>query len=192
MDDNTRADILVDNVPPVDGPMSWVQEAIQAIRNLILPAQHELITYLRVPTPQKVSKSFIVDGNGNIGRGLTTPDPVPLYTCPLSSEAWLHRISISATGYGPASPLKTGEIVCLGSTSGETLFFLPLVGVVAPIQIVEGRLSAPHLNSGETAGLVGDQLPPNISLKVDLQIILVTGLSEFTPRHRTQSVLDRL
>lgn len=182
MDDNTRSDILVDNIPPMDGPKNILQEAIQAITNLILPTNRELITLLRTPTPIKVTRSFTTSASGVIGGGLNAPDPQLIYTCPMSAEAWLHRISITAPGYGPAAPLKTGQIMCLGSTSGEVIFFLPQAGTVAPVQIVEGRASAPHLNSGETCGIVGDGLPNNISIRIDLQLTLLTGLSEFTPK----------
>lgn len=190
MDDNTRSDILVDNVPPVDGPQNWLQQAIQAITNLILPTQRELITFLRTPTPVKVSKTFTVDAGGTIGGGINATFPLTLYTCPMSAEAYLHRISVTAPGYGPAAPLTAGEIVCTGSTSGEVIFFLPISGDIAPVQIVEGRLSAPHLNAGETAGILGDGLPAGITIRVDLQILLTTGISEYTPK--TTSQLDRL
>lgn len=190
MDDNTRGDLLVDNVPPIEGAKTIFQEVIQAITNLIVPTNRELITFLRTPTPIKVSQSFNVSAGGIIGGGLSAPSPVSLYSCPLSAEAWLHRIAITAPTYGPSNPLKTGQIVCLGSTSGETIFFLPIAGSIAPIQIVEGRLSAPHLNSGETIGLVGDGLPASISIRVDMQIILMTGISEYTPR--TTSPQDRI
>lgn len=190
MDSNTQSDILVDTPQPVAGPMNLLQEAIQAITNLILPTNKELITLLRTPTPVKITRSFAVDANGLIGGGLAAPDPRFLYTCPISSEAWLHRITVTAPTYGPANPLKTGQIVCLGSTAGETIFFLPVGGSIAPVQIVEGRQSAPHLNPGETVGLVGDTLPASISLRVDLQIILVQGITEFTPN--TTSATDRL
>lgn len=172
-------------------PETGWKEVFRAISNLILPVNRELITMLRTPTPIKVSKQFIVDANGCIGHGLDTPDPEELYRCPASAEAWLHRISITVPNYGPAQPLTAGEIVCTGSTAGEVIFFLPYQGDIAPIQIIEGRLSAPHLNPGEVAQIVGDQLTPGISIRIDLQIILDQGISEFTPRKQSPTDLDQ-
>jgi hypothetical protein len=173
--------------PTRPGPLG---QALQAIVNLILPTQRELITLLRTPTPIKVTKTFVTDANGCIGHGLDTPDPEVLYQCPASTEAWLHRISITVPDYGPSNPLETGQLLCVGSTAGEIIFFLPYHGDIAPIQIVEGHLSAPHLNSSEVAGIVGDQMPPGIRIRMDLQIILNTGLSEFTPRAFSPTNLD--
>lgn len=170
---------------------SVLQQVVQAVSNLILPTQRELITRLRTPTPLKVSKTFVTDVNGCIGHGLDTPDPEELYRCPMSAEAWLHRISITVPDYGPARPLESGELICVGSTAGEIIFFLPYHGDIAPVQIVEGHLSAPHLNNGEVAAIVGDQMPPNVRIRIDLQIILNTGLSEYTPRKMSPSDLDQ-
>lgn len=183
-------DVLENPSQEAAKPPSMWKEMLQAISNLILPTQRELITIMRTPTPIKVSRTFTTDANGCIGHGLDTPDPVELYRCPMSAEAWLHRISITVPDYGPAQPLDTGELVCVGSTAGEILFFLPYHGDIAPIQIVEGHLSAPHLNNGEVAGIVGDQMPPNITLRMDLQIVLTQGLTDYTPRTNSPTNLN--
>ena len=169
---------------------SILGQALNAIANLILPVNKELVTMLRAPTPIKVSQVFTADSNGCIGGGLDTPSPVDLYRTPMSSEAWLNRITITCPDHGPAEPLTSGELVCMGSTSGEIIFFLPNHGDIAPLQIVEGRLSAPHLNAGEVASIVADQLPPGTHLRIDLQITLVSGLSEYTPRKQSPTNLD--
>lgn len=180
--DTFHPERLVDEtIPHSPGAMSPIQQAVQAIKNLILPTQKELIRQIRTSTPIKVTKLIQADANGNVAGGLTTPnqEPLQIYTCPLSVEGWLHRISISAPGFSPANPLKAGEMVCVGSNSFEVVFFLPLNSIVAPVQIVEGRYSAPHLNAGETIGFFGDGFAANQQFRVDMQIILVTGMSEY-------------
>lgn len=171
---------------------SVLRQVVQAITSLVIPIHKELITTLRTPTPLKVSKTFLVDVNGCIGHGLDTPDPEELYRCPMSAEAWVHRISITVPNHGPAQPLTAGEIMCYGSTAGEVIFFLPYHGDIAPIQIIEGRLSAPHLNAGELMYIVGDQLTPGISIRIDLQIVLNQGVSEYTPRKMSPTDLDQI
>lgn len=168
----------------------FINQGVQAISNLLVGSNKELITLLRTPSPIKVTKTITVDPSGCIGGGFDQPNPVDLYRCPMSAEAWLHIISITVPDYGPAQPLEQGQILCSGTTAGEPIFFLPLRGDVAPIQMKEGRLSAPHLNNGEAAVLVGDQLPPGISMRFDLQVVLVTGLSQYTPRISSPSNLD--
>lgn len=188
MGDEMHPERLVDETLSPQG-MSPIQEAFQAIKNLIMPTHEELIRTLRVPTPQKVTKTFTADASGNIGGGLSNPVPAVVYVCPVSSEAWLHRFSISSPGNGPANPLKTGEIEFLGSQSGELIYFLPQNGVVAPVQFTEGRASAAHLNSGEQLYIVGDTLPVGTVIRVDLQILLTApGTSVFTPNDRTPNV----
>lgn len=180
--DTFRPDRLVDEtIPHAPGDMNPVQMAVQAIKNLILPTHKELIRHIRTSTPIKVTAMIQADANGNLAGGIATPnqEPLQVYRCPVSAEAWVHRISISATGFSPLNPLKAGEVVCVGSNSFEVVFFLPLNGVVAPVQIVEGRYSAPHLNSGETLGFFGDGFAANQQFRVDMQIILVTGMSEY-------------
>jgi hypothetical protein len=176
-------EVYVDPAQEVQKGMSTVfSQVMTAITNLILPVQKELITVLRTPTPIKVAQVFTADLNGCIGGGLDTPNPVAIYTAPLSTEAWIHRIAITCPDHGPASPLTTGQALCMGSTAGEIIFFLPNHGDIAPLQIVEGHMSAPHLNPGETAGLVADQLPAGTHLRIDMQIVLTAGMSDFTPR----------
>jgi hypothetical protein len=175
-------------------PDNIFKEAANAIASLIFGTNKQLetvITMLKTPTPIKVTQNLLVDPSGCIGGGLSSPDPKLLYACPSSAEAWLHRITITAPDYGPAAPLTQGQLLCTGSTSGEILFFLPYHGDVAPIQIVEGLASAPHLNNGERALIVADQLPPGIHIRIDLQISIVIGVSTYTPRESSPTNLDK-
>lgn len=191
MKDELHPEHLVDETLSPQG-MGPIEAAVQAVKNLILPTHHELIRQLRIPTPQKVTKSFTADASGNIGGGLANPSPLTLFFCPESVEAWVHRMAFTSAGHGPSSPLTTGEIELIGSQSGEIVFFLPVSGVIAPVILTEGRASAPHLNSGETLGIVGDTLPAGTQIRVDLQILLVApGVSAFTPNDRTPGVLLR-
>lgn len=172
--------LVDDSLPPK--PPTMIQEAVQALKNLLLPTHKELIRHLRQPTPQKVSKTFTTDATGTLGGGIANPLPnLQLYECPVSSEAWVNRITLTAPTFGPSNPLKTGEIIVFGSL-GEVLVFYPQNGVIAPVQIVEGKHSAPHLNPGESMMVVGDGLPANQAIRFDLQLILITdGISGFTP-----------
>jgi hypothetical protein len=164
-----------------NGNSIW-QQAWNALAGLLNNNQKDLLTILRTPTPVKISKVLTVDSSGCIGGGLDTPDPVELYRCPMSHEAWLNRITITSPEHHPTTPLTTGEAYIIGSTSGEIILFLPINGNVAPVQAPEGRLSAPHLNPGEVVAVVGDQLPVGNHLRFDFQIMLVTGISEYTPK----------
>lgn len=189
MDNNydQKSNILVDDPTPGNPPTNILQEAIQAISNLILPSQKELITLLRTTTPIKVSKLFTISGTGGLGGTVALPtfDQI-VYTAPISSEAWLHRITITSPEHGPGSPIVSpAELVLIGSTAGEIILSLPEIAStyqVAPTQFVEGRLSAPHLDRGESLCVNGDGLPNNAHLRIDLQIVLVQGVSEFTPK----------
>lgn len=191
---DTVGQLVDDSLPPSKpGP---VQQAIQAITNLILPTHKELITQLRAPTPQKVSKILTISGTGSIGGSVAQPDLSQIiYTAPVSAEAWLHRITITSPEHGAASPIVApAEIVLVGSSSGEVIIFLPEIAStyqVAPTQFVEGRLSAPHLDRGESISVSGDGLPAGAHLRFDLQIVLVTGASEFTPRTMSPSDLTK-
>lgn len=188
MKDEQHPQRLVDETLAPQGE-SMIQQMAQAIKNLILPVHGELIRQLRVPTPQKVTKTFTADASGNIGGGFTNPVPLIIYTCPVSSEAWLHRITFTTPANGPANPLKTGEIELLGSQSNEVILFLPQNGVVSPVQFTEGRASAAHLNAGESVWIVGDTLPAGTVIRVDLQFLIISeGVSAFTPNDRTPSV----
>ena len=141
-----------------------------------------MMTVLRTPTPVKISHVTPVAPNGCIGGGIDAPDPFEIYRCPMSQEAWINRITVTAfPKYTSSAPLATGDIYGIGSTAGEIVFFLPINSVVAPVQIAEGRLSAAHLNPGEVLGVVGSSLPPGILIRFDLQILLVTGVSQYTP-----------
>lgn len=141
----------------------------------------EQISILRTPSPIKIVQTFIADEHGCIGNGLDSPNPVTIWECPMSAEAWLHRITISSPEYHPAQPLQTGEAYLLGST-GQLITWLPHRGDIAPVQLLEGSASAPHLSPGERIQIVADLLPVGISLRVDMQIVLQTGLSQYTPK----------
>lgn len=166
------------------------KDMANAIGNLLFNNNRELVTILRTPTPIKYTKVLEVDPSGCIGGGQDTPTPVDLYRAPPSAEAWLHRIVITSLEYTPGAPLQQGELRCTGTTAGEPIFSLPHRGDLTDVYILEGRLSAAHLNPGETAQVVGSQMPPGIHLRFDLQIILNQGLSEYTPRQSSPTNLD--
>lgn len=157
------------------------QQAWQALSGLLIAQNQMLLTVLRTPTPTKVTGVFTVDPSGCIGGGLDSPNPLTIYRQPMSSEGWLNRITITSPEHHPASPLTQGEVYIIGSTAGEIILFLPISGAVAPVQAPEGRLSAPHLNPGEEVQIVGDLLPVGAHLRIDLQVMNVTGISQYTP-----------
>jgi hypothetical protein len=171
------------------------KDIIGGIGDLFVRGQRELLTVLRQPSPLNITAVYQANAAGVIGGGLTTPDPITLFQCPSSHEAWINRIGITSPGHPPGAPLTTGQAICSGSTAAELIFFLPLGGVVAPILITEGRLSAMQLNPSERILFSADGLPANTQLKIDLQIVLVTGVSVDTPlppggRIRNVNVLD--
>lgn len=166
-----------------NGKPSLLHQVWDALTGQLHQNQEELVTLLRTPTPVKHTKIVAIDPSGCIGGGLDSPDPVELYRCPMSAEAWINRITVTSPEHHPATPLTTGEALLTGSTAGEIILFLPISGAVAPVQAPEGRLSAPHLNRGEVVTIVGDQLPAGHHLRFDFQILLVTGISEFTPKN---------
>lgn len=173
---------------------SVLGQFISAITNVVMPQHKELITLLRIPTPIKVSRIFKVDTHGHIGGGFTNPDPEEVYRCPVSGEAWLHRITVYSQEYSPLDPLDEGELLCTGTTSGEIIFYLPEQPdqkQIAPMQpVLEGRQSAPHLNPGEVVQLVGQSLPVGKHIRIDLQLNFVTGISEYTPRTEAPTNLN--
>lgn len=172
-------------------PSIWAQ-AVNALGALFQRQHGELVTIMRQPTPVKITSFQQASASGVIGGGLALPQPVALYQCPMSQEGWINRISVTAAGWTPGNPLLSGQgqVWITGSTAGEPLFWLPLGGVVAPVQITEGRLSAIHLNPGETVNMVADSLPANQQLRFDFQIVLVQGVSEYTPKSYHQKLLD--
>src|SRR5215469_4341604 len=179
--DNNTGQLVDDPTPGQANPPNALQQAVQAISNLILPQNRELITLLRQPSPVKVTRVHTVAANGTIGVNALEW----LYICPMSTEAWLNRISISSPQHLPSSPLTTGYLICTGSNAGEIIFSLPEAGInnnTLPAQFIEGRVSAPHLSPGETAYIVGGGLTAGDQIRFDLQITLVQGVSEFTPK----------
>ena len=165
--------------PIAEGDSIW-REAFNALTSLFKRQHKELIRLIRIPTPQKVTFNVTADGTGTIGGGFSNPNPVFIYQCPMSSEAWIHRISISSPSYFPKTPLTTGQLFFVGG-SGELIFFLPVSGNIAPLVMAEGYASAAHLNAGSRISVYGDSFPANVSLRLDLQISLVQGVSEYTP-----------
>ena len=161
--------------------MDWVKDALH-----VLNIWHrELITILRVPTPIKVTKVVTTLPDGCIGSGLDdSSDPETIWECSMAHEAWLHRITVTSLTHTPANPLTTGQIQLMGS-SGQIIAWSPQPGLennVLPVTMErEGRFSAAHLSPGEKLYAVGDQLPPNIQIRFDLQINLVSGISPDTP-----------
>jgi hypothetical protein len=136
----------------------------------------------------KIVHSLYVQGDGCIGSGVDDMSyPETIWECPMSHEAWLHRIIIWSPQFTASNPLTTGQIVFLGST-GTIIAWSPL-GVtsiagdlVIPFQVsIEGAMSAPHLSPGEKFQVVGDQLPSGIQVHFYLQLNLVAGMSPDTP-----------
>jgi len=168
---------------------SVIRDAVNGISNLLTKNHEELVNHFRIPTPQKATFNVVADNLGVIGGGLTSPNPVTIYQCPMGSEAWIHRAAITSPQGQPKSPLTTGQLMCI-SGSGELMFFLPVSGQVAPVVVLsEGRASAPHLNAGSRLAVYGDSFPANCSLRFDLQIILTTGISQYTPRRQHEQPL---
>jgi len=166
-----------------------IRDAVNGIGNIFMKGNRDVITTLRQPTPIKITRTVTSDSGGFIGGGfsaLTNPRPVPLWECPMSHEAWINRLVVEAITYMPANPYTTGNIKLLSST-GNSIYFLPISGVIAPIVITEGRLSAPHLNSGEYISILGEGLLVGIQFKLDMQIVLVSGVSSDTPRQQIYS-----
>jgi len=184
--DNNTGQLVDDPTPGQSNPPNILQQALQAITNLILPTHDELITLLRTPTPVKVVKMFTVGAGGNIGGSVTMPDLSQIvYTAPMSSEAWLHRISISSPEHGPATPIVAPAEILLFGSNGEIVLMVPenaSTSQVAPVQFIEGRLSAPHLSPGESLTISGDGLTAGNHIRIDLQFSLVQGITEFTPK----------
>lgn len=168
------------------------KDAINGIGNFIHRSNRELLTVLRQPTPITISAFFTADATGTIGGGLTNPNPVTIWTCPLSHEAWLNRIAITSPTGQPKTPITTGQALCTGSTANELIFFLPVGGVVAPTLITEGRLSAAQLNNGEKILFSADSLPANTQIRIDLQIVLTTGVSPDTPLPARQQPITNI
>lgn len=191
----TTTEIIQDGRKP-DEPEGPIIKALEAIRNDFFESNKEVITILRQQTPVKVSHVFVVDDHGCIGAGLDTPDPHTLYECPMSAEATIHRLTVWCAEYSPSNPLNSGQILCTGSTAGEIIFYLPMEPdqtQIAPMQpILEGSQSAPHLNGGERMLLVGDQLPPKAHIRIDLQLLLNMGASQYTPRSNAPTNLNTI
>jgi hypothetical protein len=160
-----------------------------SLKRLFTGHQRSLITILRQPSPIKITEFVTANSSGTIGGGFTTPNPVLLWQCPMSHEAWINRFTITSPQYSPANALTTGEAMFMTNLS-TPVYFLPIGGDVAPVQINEGRLSAPHFSAGEQLVVVGDALPANVSLRVDLQITLVSGLSADTPAPEAKGILE--
>jgi hypothetical protein len=191
-----EAGILVDDsLPPNTSHPGPFEQAVQAVKNLIMPTHKELITQLRQATPIKVRQTFQVPASGNIGgNGAMSPDySAIVYTSPLSTEAWLHRITITSPQHSPGAPLTAGAIALFGTTFGEVIQFAPDApqANTLPIQFIEGRSSAPHLDRGESLVISGGGLTAGDTIIVDLQVILVTGASEYTPRAMSPSDMTK-
>lgn len=161
--------------------LDWARDALHTLNIW----HRELLTILKVPTPIKIVTVVTTLPDGCIGSGLDDmSNPDTLWECPTSHEAWVHRILVTSPAYGPASPLASGQILLFGS-NGAIVSWTPQPGmennVIPGIVEQEGRFSAAHLNAGERLQVVGDQLPPDIKVRFDLQINLVSGISPDTP-----------
>jgi hypothetical protein len=177
--------LVDDSLPPDYTSQGPIQQALTAIKNLLIPINKELVTWVRENTPVKVTKVFVVPASGVLGGGLQNPDLSQIiFTCPESSEAWIPRLSITSPQHAPGTPLTTGSIMLIGSTFNEVVYFTPEPPAVAtiPNQWFEGGNSAPHLDRGESLTISGTGLTAGDVIRIDAQIQLVQGLSEFTPR----------
>lgn len=183
--------LVDDSLPP--SPRSFLDEVIQAVKNLLFHSNKELITWLRAPTPIKITRVFTVSSTGTLGGSVAIPDLSQIiYTSPMGSESWIHRITITSPDHGPATPILAPAQLALVSSNGPIILMLPEIAStyqVAPTQFIEGRLSAPHLSPGESLTVSGDGLPNNAHLRFDLQIILTQGVSEYTPRETSPTDL---
>jgi hypothetical protein len=106
----------------------------------------------------------------------------------ISAITWVVQV------LGSSGTANAPEISLIGSTAGETILSLPETtntAIVVPSQWVEGRLSAPHLDRGENLCINGDGLTAGNHIRVDLQVLLITGASEFTPKTMSPTNLDR-
>jgi len=186
-------DNLVDDTKPAEPP-GIIEQVTTAIRNLILPTHKELISTLRVPTPIKVTEIIQIGPGGNIGSDFNDLSNI-VYTCPLSAEAWLHRITITCPENGPGVPIIAPAVMqIMGTTFGEIIFQLPEISntdILVPNQFIEGRQSAPHLDRGESLCVAGNGLPAGAHIRFDLQINLVQGFSEYTPKSMSPSDLTK-
>ena len=167
-----------DTASPLDVLGELIHKGFSSIGNLFRDGVQSLIEVMRQPTPNKVAFQVLTSSTGAIS-------PTTIWMNPMSQEAWINRIAISAVGYTPAAPLTTGWLT-LNGAAGDLIYAFPISGTtVAPVVIAEGRVSAPHLNSGSSLSVTGAALPPNISIRFDLQIVLVSGVSQYTPRDKT-------
>lgn len=165
-----------------------IKEIANSITGLLTRNHKELLRRFDVPTPQKITFNITADGTGTIGGGFAAPSPVIIWQCPMSQEAWLHRIAVSSPQGTPKTPLTTGQVMLVDG-SGSMLLFLPVGGTIAPLIATEGYGSAGHLNSGSRIMIYGDGLPANCSLRFDIQLSFTSGISDYTPRdHPAQYV----
>jgi hypothetical protein len=187
---DTVGPLVDDSLPP--SPPGPIQQAVDAILNLIHPVNRELLTLLKGNTPIKITNSFTVPANGILGGGVATPDlSLVIWTAPMSSEAWLNRIMITSPQHLPSAPLTTGALALVGSTMGEIIVTAPdsPAANTIPIQFTESLNSAPHLDRGEKVTLSGTGLTAGDIVRVDLQIVLLQGISELTPKRMSPTDL---
>lgn len=166
----------------------FVKQAVNLIGGILTKNHRELLNKFDIPTPIKIAFNVQADGSGNIGGGFAAPNPVTIWQCPVSEEAWLHRVCISSPSGTPKTPLTTGQAALVGD-AGTLIYFLPIGGSIAPVVITEGYASAPHLNNGSKLAIYGDSFPANCQLRVDLQISLTSGASQYTPRQHPSKLI---
>lgn len=102
-----------------------------------------------------------------------------LYHCPVGYFASIHRIEINSPGATGAAPL-TGAGMSMGfflndfNVYGNQFYPIPAVGggVIAPVVITEGNLSAKVLRPGESVFVVGSGFVTGTNVSVRLQIRL--------------------
>jgi len=163
---------------------------IGKIADMFQAYQRNMALLIRQPSPLKITVNLTADANGLIGGGFANPNPVLVYEPSMAHEVWINRIAITSPSGQPKTPLTTGQLM-IQDGMGTPILFLPVGGSVAPVLVTEGRLSAHHLSYGGRIVAFGDSFTANTSLRIDLQMILVTGVSAGAPwMHENHKVLD--
>jgi hypothetical protein len=168
-----------------------LKDTVNSIGGLFSRQHKELVTIMRQPTPIKISVGITTDSVGSIGGGVANPKWAPLWRCPESQEAWINRIAVSVPMMQPSNPIVTGEMV-LTEAGGPLIAFFPESQgtAVMPIILTEGRLSAAHISGGNAITVVGDGLASFLQIKFDFQIVLVQGVSDYSPRTKSNNAVD--
>ena len=133
-----------------------------------------------------------VDPSGCIGGGQDTPTPVDLYRCPPSTEAWLHRIVVTSPEVYSRlqTTLQIGRTAMHGDNRWRTYILLAAQRRSNRRLRPRGKAIRTALKPRGGCTGCGPKHAAGIHLRFDLQVILVSGLSEFTPRKQSPTNLD--